>query len=75
MGRKSQELMTGLTFEERAEKAKRRGFWNRIKSVFRINKPKPQYYPNYRRDGVLKVNPNLIKESRKTSEKRRENNE
>ena len=70
MGRNSQELRTGLTREERVERAKRRGFFNRIKSLFRINKPKPMYYPNYRRDGVLKVNPKLMKDSQDTSDSR-----
>ena len=72
MGRNSQELMTGHTHEERVNRAKRRGFFNRIKSLFRLNKPKPMYYPNYRRDGVLEVNPKLMKdqEAIDTSEKR-----
>lgn len=53
--------MTGLTHEERVQRAKRRGFIGRITSILRLNKPAPKHYANIRRDGVLKVNPALIK--------------
>ena len=68
MGRASQEKMTGLTYEERTQRAKRRGFFNRIKSLFRINKPKPTRFANVRRHGEARVNPALIKESQDTHE-------
>ena len=62
MGRKSQELMTGLTHDERVQRAKRRGFFNRIKGIFRLNKSKPTRYANVRRHGNAEINPALIKD-------------
>ena len=61
MGRISQEKMTGYTLEERVNRAKRRGFIYRIKSLLRLNKSKPIYYANVRRHGQARVNPKLLK--------------
>ena len=71
MGRISQENRTGLTYEERVQRAKRRGFFNRIKSIFRLNKPAPTKYANIRRHGEARDNPALMKNrTQDTSDKR-----
>jgi hypothetical protein len=64
MGRKSQQLMTGLTHEERVKRAtgirgRIRGLYNKLK---RINKSPPMNYANVRRDGSVQLNPNLMGE-------------
>ena len=55
MGRRSQELMTGCSYEERVSRAKTSGIVKRIAQLMRINKDPPKYYPNYKRNGILKL--------------------
>ena len=71
MGRKSQEKMTGKTYEQRVSSAT--GFWRKlVNRIKRINKPAPTRFANVRRDGVADVNPRLIgKASQFTHEERR----
>jgi len=67
MGRRSQERMTGLSYEERVRVAKMRGLRRKIRRLLRLNKPEPKHYANVRRDGRALVNPKLLK--RNTPEK------
>lgn len=71
MGRKSQERMTGKTYEERVAARKRfggiRSFMIRIR---RLNKKPPTRFANVSRSGSAEINPRLVGESMKTSDSR-----
>ena len=60
MGRRSQERMTGRTYEEWVKVARTHRFRRRIRRLLRLNKPDPIHYANVRRDGVVRVNPRLV---------------
>ena len=57
MGKQSQQLMTGLTYEQRVNKAKKRGYIRRAKSILFSFVKKPKYYANVRRHGNALINP------------------
>jgi len=60
MGRKSQERMTGRTFEERRQRAEKFSIVKTVKRILRLNKEPPKLYANVRRHGRASVNPRLI---------------
>jgi len=61
MGKRSQERMTGKTYEERVKAAQRFSIERFLKRVLRLNKAAPLYYANSKRDGSLEVNPSLMR--------------
>lgn len=71
MGRKSQERMTGYTYEQRVKGA--RGFSIRrlYRQLTRINKPEPTRYANIRRHGEAPLNPHLVGKSNDPPKERR----
>ena len=62
MGRKSQERMTGKTYEERKAGLQRFGGVRRlINRISRLNKEPPRRFANVRRHDNASLNPKLIK--------------
>lgn len=54
LGKRSRELMTGLSYEGRVRRAKTRGMFGWIRNLVRINKAPPMFAANTRRDGMTK---------------------
>ena len=67
MGRRSQERMTGKTYEERKRRGERTGsrLWRFVTSLRRLNKEPPRLFANVRRHGRATLNPKLIKKGDK----------
>jgi len=62
MGRRRQEEVTGLTYEERVKRAKenkQNGVIRFIRNIFRLNKDVPLLYANNNRKGIPYRNWNL----------------
>ena len=69
MGKRSQEHMTGKTYEERVRAAQAsKGLLRRlVKRIRWINKPSPTRYANVSRSGHANINPELMKRRRNVS--------
>ena len=60
MGKRSQERMTGKSYEQRVKDARGTGIRGFTKWLLRINKPSPTRYANVRRHGNAPLNPKLV---------------